>query len=350
MMLRVPSPPADPYEAAAWWSAKRRLGFASPNDEKVFADWLIDPVHRLAWDETEGSVEAVGELAAHPELRAMREAALAKKGAPAQSTWNRVTWGAVAACIAAGLVIVGPSETFNRSFGPPESSTATTIQRYATQVGERRTLRLPDGSLIALNTGSVIEVDYRPEQRDVRLREGQALFKVAKNKDRPFVVTAGDRRITAVGTEFDVRLGDQGTVKVLLIEGKVKVTPIKRGGLARIIPGLDAETLGPGDELSAQMTGNVQITAADVARATSWTRGQIIFRDDRIADAVAELNRYSPTHLMVTDPRVANLRVSGVFSADKNENFVAAITAFYPIEAKRETGGVTVLAWRDRDS
>ena len=135
---------------------------------------------------------------------------------------------------------------------------------------------------------------------------------------------------------------------VVLVEGKVRVAPLRNQGLARLLPQLGGEDLTAGEALSAT-TGSpkVLVATADVQQATSWNSGQVIFRDDSLASAVDELNRYSDSRLLVTDPRVAALKVSGVFRTDRPQNFVAAITTFYPIKAVSVAPGVTRLTWRE---
>lgn len=343
--LRSNEPPDDPYDAAAWWSGRRRLRICSAREEEAFAQWLAEPGNAIAWEATNGPIETVGAFAAMPELRAMRESALAARAGASRPIWRSVGGGALAASVLAGLIMLGSPETFEPIMGPAKFA-ATPIQRYTTRIGERRTVRLADGSTVALNTASVLEIAYGSGRRDVRLLAGQALFKVAKDSTRPFVVAAGNRRITATGTVFDVQIGDTGTVTVLLVEGQVKVDPVKQQGFARIIPAIATEVLEPGEKLSAPAGVAVEIAATDVERGTSWTRGQLIFRDDPLVDAITEINRYSAVQLVIADPRVAAIRVSGVFDLETNENFVSALTAFYPIEARREAPGVTVLAWR----
>jgi transmembrane sensor len=196
-----------------------------------------------------------------------------------------------------------------------------------------------------LNTASSIEVDFTDERREVRLFQGQALFEVAKDARRPFVVSAGDRFVTALGTAFDVRI-DAGRIDVVVIEGRVAVDPVKRTGLGRFIPALARQEVHPGEELTSFGDRPASVAAADVERITSWRRGQVTFRDDTIAAAVAEMNRYSPRPIIVTDPRVGNLRISGVFGLIRPENFVAAIVAHYPVDAQRDARDATVLSWR----
>jgi transmembrane sensor len=338
--------PADPNDAAAWWLARSRLGLLSTRDQQALDAWLADPENAAAWERTARPIEAMAEVAAHPQILALRAEALAAHPAPAARTWHRAAWAALAASL---IAILG--WTLLPGAPMPGGTAADAAHaaplRYATKTGERRTVRLADGSRIELNTGSVLEVSYSAGRRDVRLLGGQAMFHVAKDQDRPFVVAAGDRRITATGTAFDVRLGDKGVVSVLLVEGRVRVDPVKREGFARLVPAIVSETLDPGQRLTAPVSGEVRIAAADVDRSTSWTRGQLIFRDDRLGDAVEEMNRYSRVRLVIEDPRVAALKVSGVFRAERSDNFVTALTAFYPIEAERRSPGIVALEWRD---
>lgn len=341
---RLNLPPADPDAAAAWWSARRRLGFATAREEEAFAEWLADPINGMAWEATEGPIEAVGAWAARPEIRALRESALAARPARSRTFWRWSAGAAIAASLIIGVFLFS-SNPFVAPGNPPPQ-VASSVERYTTSIGERRTVRLPDNSRIELNTGSVAEVAYSPGARDIRLLAGQALFRVAHDPSRPFTVIAGDRRIIATGTAFDVRINDGGTVAVTLIEGHVRVEPLRRDGEDRIVPATAIATLDPGERLASTPSGTVYVAAADIERQTSWTRGQIIFRDDRMADAIAEVNRYSTSRLIVADPRVANLRVSGAFAAGSTENFVAAVTAFFPVDARRE-GSTTVLEWRE---
>lgn len=330
-----------PEDAAAYWVARRRLGLMSAADEAAFAAWRADPDNAEALIDVESVIEDVGGIAAMAEVRAMREAALA--AAPARRPpWRAIAAGLVAAVLAGVWAVNLPEAP------APQVPVAVAAQRYVTGVGEQRTVRLADGSTLALNTASVVEVAYSPARRDIRLLQGQALFQVAHNAERPFVVTAGDRKVTALGTRFDVRL-DAGAVKVVLVEGKVKVEPLRPAGLERIVPVLGRQTLDAGEALVADPGEAVEVAVADTDQATSWRRGQVIFRDDTIGAAVAEMNRYSDTQLVIDDPRIAALKISGVFGVTREENFLAALMSFYPVEAQKRSPRVTVLTWREEN-
>jgi transmembrane sensor len=261
--------------------------------------------------------------------------------------WRWVVPIAAALVLAIFLTLVGVAKhPFTPSVAEADNGIPTS-ERYETHIGERRQVRLSDGSIVTLNTGSLVEVAYTAQRRNVRLLRGEAMFKVAHNAQWPFVVTAGDRDVTAVGTAFVVRV-DGPAIKVVLVQGKVKVDPLRPVGLARVIPQLSEDDLTPGEQLIAfEGRRKVTIATADVQRALSWENGQVIFRDDTIQTAVAELNRYTDTRILVGDPHILALTVSGVFNARRPEDFVAAVTSFYPIVAVHPSADVTELRWRD---
>ncbi len=333
--------PADPDDAAIWWATRRQMDPKRFAEDARFSAWLADPRHARAWDEIDTRVDLVGNFAAQPEVREMREAALdmvRTRRPDRRRYW--VAGIAMAASLAAGIIWSGVPT----AIVPPRQMAAGNL--YTTKVGERREFTLPDGSRVALNTGSTLEVAYSRDRRDVRLLAGQALFHVAKDKKRPFVVAAGSRLITATGTAFDVEIKRGGGVAVLLVEGHVRVDTARPQGLARLIPWIDRDEMEPGQRLVAPVSGDAVVAFGDVERETAWNRGVLIFRDDRLADAVAEINRYSTTMLVVEDPRIADLRVSGVFPTTQEKDFVAALEAFYPITARQRSPGAITLEWK----
>jgi transmembrane sensor len=217
--------------------------------------------------------------------------------------------------------------------------------QFETRVGERSTIGLVDGSVITLDTGSRVSLDLGGKTREIHLLAGQANFEVAKDAIRPFVVYAADRRITALGTAFDVRLGPRD-VSVTLVEGRVTVDQLR----TKPLPGgpdapLVRTKLGPGEQLVATMGGIARVQGADLQRVTSWREGRLIFESDRLADAIAEVNRYSSTPIVLADPAIGDLRISGVFRTGQPLAFAHALTLYFSIDAAEENGA-TVLRWR----
>jgi transmembrane sensor len=337
----------DPEEAALWWATRRQVDPVRFAADQGFAVWLADPENEAAWHEIDRRVENIGAYATMPEIRKMRRAALERLRPAAEPRWP--IWIA-AATLAASLLLAlnWVAAPVGGGVRPAEIARGDAARRFATRLGERRDLVLEDGSRVTLNTASILEARYSPERREVALLQGQALFHVAHNPDRPFVVLAGNRRITAVGTAFDVRVRQNGQVDLMLVEGRVRVEPVARHGMARIIPALDETELEAGEQLVAVGDGDPIVTVGDVERVTAWNRGILVFRNDSVGEAVREVNRYSAVQLVVDDPRVAGLRISGVFPTARREDFVAALETLYPVAAEQEAAGIVRIRWRAR--
>jgi transmembrane sensor len=222
---------------------------------------------------------------------------------------------------------------------------------YATDIGEQRSLRLDDGSTVELNARSRIKVRYTANERHIDLLEGQALFHVAKNKARPFIVQTGDTRVRAVGTRFDVYRKHEGTV-VTVIEGQVAVAasaqPDRSAG-SEPAPGRRAEVaragilLAAGEQLTVptrtQATAPVQPKPqpANIAAVTAWTQRRLIFNATPLAEVVEEFNRYNPTPLVITDPTLAATGISGSFSSSDPASLLRFLREVGPYTI-RETG------------
>lgn len=320
--------PDDAVEAAAYWDARLRMPSANEEDRRLFTEWRDSGAdNRAAFDEMQAVLGILRNAGSgHPELRAMRDAAV-EATSPARR-WRRL--GAVAAMLVA---VVGGAVTFN-SLSPTElggaksevASTPLAEHGYATTLGERSTVTLADGSRITLNTDSRVSVALRPDRRDVAVLAGQALFEVAKDKTRPFVVRAGDKTVTALGTTFDIRLRPKG-MEVTLIEGRVAV--------ARAVPGLTPSQpveLKPGQQLVSTSGGQALLRKVDVEKETSWREGRVIFDDQTLASAVVEMNRYSPVKI-IADPTIAHIRINGMFKAGQQASFARTLEAYLPIEA-----------------
>ncbi|MFP1133276.1 FecR family protein [Asticcacaulis sp. W401b] len=335
--------PTRPDDAADWWFARQATGSLSTRDQARFIAWLDVAENAEAYARVCVLVEELASFAAEPAVRDLRQAALAAFAQP--KTVSRWRLASVAAAFILGLsfLMIAADVIPNE---PAPNRTVSRAKRYATEVGGLQHIRLDDGSMVHLNTDSEIEVNFSRERRDIRLIRGEALFEVAHNASWPFVVTAGDRHVTAVGTAFNVRLQGK-SVDVVLVEGKVRVEPMQRTMLQTVIPQLAAENVVAGQQLRVEGGDErARVNSTDVGRAVSWRDGQLIFREDRLSDAVAEINRYSKQQILVTDDRVANLSISGVFNTTRPENFVAAITHFYPVSAEQTAAGTVELQWK----
>jgi transmembrane sensor len=200
---------------------------------------------------------------------------------------------------------------------------------FRTRLGEVRRVPLADGSTVAINTASEVDVAFRREQRTVRLRTGEAWFQVAHDVQRPFVVEAGAVRVRAVGTAFSVRRRPDGA-EVLVTEGVVEVWT-QGGGQspARLKAGQGtfiAENAGP----------RAPAAPAAVDRKLEWRYGKIDLAGETLREAVADFNRYNDRKLVIADPRIADERFYGVFNTGGPDAFAAAVGASLgvPVEVR----------------
>lgn len=194
----------------------------------------------------------------------------------------------------------------------------------ATAVGEQRSLRLADGSIVTLNTATTLSTAFDGDRRLVRLDRGEASFEVAKDSLRPFIVEAGGTRVVAVGTVFDVRYVDGG-LSVTLAEGKVRVVePPKAGSTPAEIE------MTPGQRLQLPTPhARPTLRAVNLQTARAWRTGQVVFGDTPLGEAVAEMNRYADRPIAINDPAVAQLRISGAFRATDSAQFARAVSDIY---------------------
>jgi len=208
---------------------------------------------------------------------------------------------------------------------------------YATRPGEQKVATLEDGSRMALNTDTRVGVQFDDGRRHIRLEKGEAMFEVAHDADRPFVVVAGDTRVQAIGTVFIVRRTADDVV-VTLIKGKVAVS---QGQSPAGRAGPEALVLRPGEKLTEPAHGPPRIEPESVEVATAWRRGQTVFRDTPLGEAVTELNRYGGPVIMVDDPRIAALPISGVFATNAAD-FAEAAATVHGLRVEKDGGALHI--------
>jgi len=193
-------------------------------------------------------------------------------------------------------------------------------QSFTTGLGEQRSIRLQDGSSVELNALSHIRVRFTPHERAVDLLAGQALFRVAKDKSRPFVVFSNDMRVLAVGTQFDVNRKRSGTT-VTVLEGRVAIlpsTPAEKGRLPLPTRSSGAEMpleLAEGEQATVTDRSPTHLHHANLVTATAWRQQQLIFDSTPLPDVAEEFNRFNARQSVVESPQLADFHVSGTFSA-----------------------------------
>jgi len=331
-------------DVAVDWFLKRSSGPLTAAEADAFEAWLEQsPENEKTYAALDLAWSAVGEAQDHPDVSA-RNVALVKA-----VDRDRRTRRAALAMMA--VAVVGGA-----GFGW-QTFTATkplATQSFETAVGQRAMVTLPDGSKITLNTDTVVHTRADHDRRLVYLDKGQAFFRVAKDRRHPFVVTAGGRTVTALGTAFDVRL-ENGALKVVLVEGKVRVASVRTQPIdvtrrTNSAPA-QATDMTAGSELIAPDDAQWRLARTDVNRETSWLHGQITFDDAPLGDIVAELNRYSTRKLVITDDALANVRLGGIYTPGDVEGFSRALRAYGVAEvAESKDGELRVVALKLKSS
>lgn len=333
-MIRKSGPEASEplLEQAAIWFQRMSLGESSTEHQGEFEIWRnARASHAAAYAQIENAHATSKSMGDRNEILALRHETLARLAMPKR----RRMLPALAAGLA--LILVG-STTFAvwkyqpASHDPVIGIVAKAPGVYETAVGERLSVALADGSNLVLNTASRVRVAYTDRERRLVLERGQALFEVAKGRKRPFVVLAGGKMITAKGTSFDVRLDGQNAVKITLIEGLVTVASTNN-------PKRLTTKLRPSEVMLATASQEVISRIDEIESVTSWREGLVIFEDDSLVEAVAEMNRYVRQPIALGDEQLKTVRVSGAFRTGETAAFIEALRMSFPIE---------VSEWSDR--
>lgn len=329
---------------ASAWLARRDKGL-TPDEESEFALWRFsDPRHAAAVARLEtawGAMDALREF--RPDARVHPDAELL--AAPKADVVLRFPRGTIAVA-AAALLMVGLFLWLAVPFG------GAPRRQAIVHPGPER-MALEDGSMVELNTGARIEVAFTEQERLVRLVRGEAHFTVAKNPDRPFVVSAGIVSVRAVGTAFSVSLAQQ-SVTVLVTHGRVQLnapTPTASSELPRLEAGqravIDtaslerpASDLVPSPTLPSSAPPPVvdvrDLTPVEVERSLSWQGIRLEFIDMRLSDVVSDFNRYNRQKLVVRDRGLDDFIIGGNFRADNVDAFVRLLETSFGISVIRE--------------
>ena len=303
-------------DEAAGWYAKLNNTTISTETLRAFREWRrSDERCAEAYREIEAFWRRAAKVENDPEIqRAIGEAmAREKKGL---GPLPRIGPRGVAGAVIATVLLTGATLAWPVVIG----------RTYSTPVGEQRYVRLADGSRVRLDTDSAVRVRLSGQERRLELTRGRAVFDVAHDTSRPFLVRAGPTWVRALGTRFEIRREPSGA-QVTLLEGRVQVGP--EAELSE-----SAWTLAPGQQIRTDLANPV-VHTVDVAVTTSWTTGRLVFRRQSLADAVAEVNRYSARKVVVEDPTLGARVLSGVFDTGDTETFVRSVTELYGLQADR---------------
>lgn len=320
---------------AADWLVLRDRGFA-PREREEFTRWLeADERHAEVFAEMEETWERLKHLddVASP-APAVLPVSQARTRQGGKIVWIATTLAAAAAVTVA--VLMWPRSARDAA---DFSTTA------ATEIGAMRRLPLPDGSVVQINTDSALSIRFTATERRVQLVRGEAHFQVTKNPARPFIVSAEQVVVRAVGTAFDVRLRPEA-VDVLVTEGKVRVSDVADGKSLLETPASSGEPplLVAGQRISIHVgaasaapprAAVATIPAAEMGQMLAWQSKRLEFVSAPLAEMVAEFNRYNRHKLVIADPRLAERRFGGTFAAGDYDELVRLLEADFGVVAER---------------
>ncbi|MGK6353851.1 FecR family protein [Sphingomonas sp. DT-207] len=326
-------------EAAAAWDARLRGARASFRDRRAFHAWLEeDPEHRATHDRLQTALSALRAHADLPELSALRDEARFSVHENRRRRLATMLTAAAAAVLLCIFVFATQTER-----GAELAGRIADDSIYATSLHERTRVTLDDGSVVTLDAGTRLAARFGAARRDITLLAGHALFQVAKDPKRPFVVQAGGRTITALGTVFDVRVSPE-ELRVTLAEGVVAVRPASQGRGAR------QQILKPNQQLIARTGASApELRVVDTDKAVSWADGQVFFDNEPLASAAQQMNQYSHQKITV-GPSVADLRISGMFRTSNQQGFLDALEIALPVEVRRDKQGHAFVSARAGDA
>jgi transmembrane sensor len=310
------------HNSPAAWFARLKGGPITPRLDAKYKRWLAaDPANEVDYERHELAWEVAGELSNDDEIAALlADAQRASISGSIRQHRRRqlLTWSAAAATLAA--IAIGASLYTQR-----QSEEGI----YVTAVGEQRTVVLPDQSRMVLNTATRARVVYRSKARVVELKQGEATFVVAHDASRPFEVVAARGMTRALGTEFNVLCAAEG-VTVSVLSGTVEI--IAPGG-ARDASATRSMRLAHGQEITYNTERVSQVRTANAARIQAWHSGRIAFDDVALEQALVEFNRYTRTPVVVRDPSLAGLRVTGLFRIGETDALLQALDSAFGIRA-----------------
>ena len=311
--------------AAADWVVRLQADDLTQAQAVAFDAWLsASETNARAYDAALGVMQEV-EASARRIAYDLRRLPQARPGFAGRGNARRgwIVAGGMAAAATIAVAVLPVS-----LLGPPP-------QTFTTAKGEQRTVTLADGTVVNLNAGTRMTVTLARHERRVSMPQGEAVFDVATDHSRPFLIAAGDRTVRVVGTRFDVRRrGDQLSVTV-------------DRGLVEVRPNADAPgrafRLRPGQKLDhLQGQAGATVRAVEPSEVYAWRTGRLIYRDQPLGDVVADLNQQYSRQIRLDDPALASTRFSGVLILDNQDAVIRRLALLAPLRALPSARGVTL--------
>lgn len=315
-------------QAARWLMQREQPGW-DDTEQQAFDAWLQESMaHKAAFWRLEYGWRRADRIGTLGDAARIERPAF-------QRRWLRAAWRPLA--LAASIALIFATFVQFRQGGQQVQIAQQTI---TTALGGHKLVPLADGSRIELNTATVLHAAVTREKREVWLDSGEAYFEVAHSKEHPFVVYAGPRTITVLGTKFSVRRdGDKVTVSVL--EGRVRVDEAMPGKTAEQS---SSSTVTTGDIMVADR-GALLVAAKSpeqVEGRLAWRDGMLSFDQTSLVDVAAEFNRYNARKLVIADRDTAAIRIGGTFRASNVEGFTRLLHQAYGLRVDEKANEVRI--------
>lgn len=339
-------------EEAGQWLARVDRGLTR-DEQGALSEWLREPRRR----------EMLFRLARDWDSMAVLEELAALFPLPEETGFSARLAGGIAVAlllvvaVAAGVFYMRPHGRNGLAPAPQVAAEPRNeapretrfVADYATSVGQRLTVALPDHSEVRLNTNTQLHVEYSTTARLLTMSHGEAIYHVAKDSSRVFTVRAAGFDFNALGTVFNVRADGQDHLRLTVTEGRVRVHRTPPAEIARSAANTVPPTaLGDATDVVAEANNAVSIgshseridvlTPDQVADATAWQSGVISFKATPLEQVISELARYSTVRFVISDPRLARLPVSGYFEVDDTSSVVAALEQNVGIKITKHNG------------
>jgi transmembrane sensor len=349
--MKTPDPPPDHpttsiEDVAVDWAIRRADGLSASETAELLR-WLeVDPRHAVALGDVEKTVGLLQRTREAGSAEAVQRELHARQAARRQRR-HAAAWAAAGLAVAASVAL---------AFLPilrTEQPEADAVQQTVVVRPDRQTL--PDGSVVQLNAGAEIRVNFTPGRRTVELVRGGALFSVIADAARPFVVAASGVEVRAVGTEFLVR-HTAAVVDVLVTEGRVAVAqtgpvpPAEAGTASAPIAAMEPVYVAAGGRVSLPIAEPVptaiavqQVTPTEMAGALAWRDQRIEFTGTPLGEAVALFNAENATQIAVDELGIESLRVGGIFWKNDPEAFARLLEMSFSLKAEHPAPGRIVL-------
>ncbi len=324
-------------DEAAEWLVLRQAGLDAPQAAE-FEQWRASsPQHARAFAALEqtwatlNQPRTTGHAARLADLLEMKEQRRARRR---QRALTLATAGLAVAAAAVVLLFTRPA--------PPRVAPATP----ATVAVRPDRQTLPDGSVIECNAATDFVVNFSPGKREVKLLRGEALFEVAHDAARPFVVTTGVVEVRAVGTAFSVRRDSQ-RIDVIVTHGRVAIERVAAeapavSSAAPLYLGAGHRVVMPADLPLATPLQVQSITPDEMAAALNWRGRRVEFSGITVGEAAALFNRQNERQLEVTDPAVAEIKLSGIFWSDDPDGFARLLEKGMDVRAERSPAAIVL--------